>query len=218
MDLLRGFAVLLMVIDHIFFFILHLPFFPFRIPTRLAMPLFAMVCGYLIPFRSYKSIKRGATILLICALLLVPVDLYLHTSFTLLFSFAIALPFWKMFEKNYPFILLVLLIISFFDFSRVLIDYGIASPLFLIGVGANARKAKKEMFLLLCFAFVLSLCLSPFGWMPWEFLAAPFAFTLMVLCEFNQITNRLIEFFGRHALSIYVTHFFIIAFIRMLFC
>ncbi len=123
LDALRGFAILLMVVDHAALFLFHLPVsHPLRVATRLAEPLFVAVFASLLFPRSTLSLHRRLSLILSSALI---TNMFFYPAtgrLDVLASFSIAYALRILFPSLLPKLFWLILLYPL-DPTRAFLDY-----------------------------------------------------------------------------------------------
>jgi len=200
MDLLRGFAILLMYWDH-WLWINDKGLLEGRLITRLAEPLFALLLGYFLVGRTQESLKRRFGQLLLAALLSNIFFYQLTGHFDILASFIVV---YVLRILNLPLYWLGMIGVFLNAFPISWFDYGPGLVIWQAALGMALREKKA---LPLMAIGLLALPFQPGG----DLLALIFTYLALPLVKLAEIFPDLklpvLNFMGKHPLEFYVVQF-----------
>jgi len=209
MDVLRGFAILVMFIDHILFLLGYSSFSMLepRFFTRIAEPVFAVLFGYFLIGRSDRSFMDRFLQVAVAALLINLLVFPLMGSFEVLASFALCyLAFALLGEKIIYLIPLALLF--WFDPTAGILAYPISLVLSQAALGAAIRKGVNPLVSLVFVA--MSFLVAPR--FEFSFLLTALACALLLIAEKNKgFSIPIIEYIGRRPLFFYTAQYLVVA-------
>ncbi len=211
-DALRGFAIALMIVDHIagMLFTVNIEWSSIRMLTRLSMPLFAVLMGYFLrPDRPLPK-RRLGWVALACGLVSLSYIPMYH-EFEILGSLLVANALFYLSGHRFVFLAGAILIAPW-DPSAVLFDY----PLGIVTAFAATGFLYRQRGFVPAMA-VASLCVPVSLWIapPTAYVVyfLPVAILLMELAtKFPHVTLPGLNWLGRHPLIAYVTqHYCVLA-------
>lgn len=205
LDFLRGFAILLMFVDHVAYLLGEdIETFNIRFLTRLSEPLFALLLGYFLVGRSKeKLLSRFIDIL--GAAFLVNIIFFPATSrFDILVSFLICyILYFFLGDKLY--LLFPAFLLFNFDPTLNILDYPISLVISQVAIGMSLRLGKKPYYLLLApLSFLLPLYYSITAF--FTFFSILF---IMLALDNPNFSMKPINLLGKHPLKFYVAQFYL---------
>ncbi len=222
-DTLRGFAILLMIIDHVaaIIFSMEINEHTIRFFTRLSEPLFILLFGYFLYKRTQKSILFRLIEIMIVAFVINIFFYSLLNVFDILASISV---FYILFILIGAPILIFFLsfLFSYFDFTYLFFDYPISIVTMQACIGYFMREARenkqlKSIFYLSLFLFFLTF----FFWQKPHSYSIIFTFpALFIFMVFEKyLTNFSIwplTLFGRYPLASYAIQYIVIVFLAII--
>lgn len=214
LDTLRGLAILLMVVDHVanFWFATRIEWDSLRMPTRLSMPLFAVLMGYFVGRKSEIPWNRLSQVAAVSAV--VNVFFYpIHGKLEILASLLVCYPLAFVAGKYSPAVALVVFLFpldpsaEFFDYPLTLVACCVAQGQVLRHYGGRIGMATS----LVC-------CLSALYIIPvakLTVLMLPVATGLVVWAiRYPNKDVPGLSLMGRYPLAIYLVHYLIVLWFR----
>lgn len=228
LDILKSFAVIFMIIDHIGYY-----FFPdelwFRAIGRASFPVWFFLAGYALSRELPGKLLMGALIVLVADIVLGLNVLPFNVLFTFILIRILIDPFMELvLRSRYIFWLSAILMTMFYIFSNMITEYGTIAMLF--AVAGYATRHRNELVeknfltdvdytLLMVFSFV-SYCLmqgAQFGFSEAQgiVVAVLVGASMLVLGNIRHIPvpvitaqpqKKILQFMGRKTLEIYVAH------------
>lgn len=239
LDLIKTFAVIVMIIDHIGYY-----FFPeqewFRAIGRIGFPVWFFMVGYARGRELSNKLLIGALILLVANLALQLPLFPLNALVTIIFLRLLIDRFMDLILRTrYVFWLSAILLVLFYMFSNMITEYGTIAMMFAVAGYLTRHKDKVEtqsfmtnvdyiLFMVLCFSSFCVLQTAQFGFNEIQsiFMAVLTGATMFVLAVmrpmvFPEISHEpqktILQFMGRRTLEIYVAHLLLFKVMMVLF-
>jgi hypothetical protein len=217
-DTLRGFAILLMIIDHVAAIIFLQPINDktIRFITRLSEPLFIILFGYFLAKRE-RTVKRLFEIL--AASIFVNLFYYPITgSFEILASVSIAYVIFLLFKPYFPFLFFLAFLLSFIDPTKNVVDYPISIVLMQAVIGYLLKDNK--VISAICLLLMLFLYFIPNIFPNVLYYTLIFTLPAFILFLFfdkylKELKLPIITLFGRYPLTSYVLQYLIIVYLAL---
>ncbi len=218
MDFLRGLAIAIMIIDHIYAYILSesVSIYNIRLITRIAEPLFALLLGYFLIGRKRERIfERGFQITaaaIISNIIHYPATL----SLEILASFVIVYIVYWIMKERFKYLIFIVLF-SFLDPTRTILSYPAFLVISQVSLGMLLRKKEDSWIHLLVFAFAIPIfAMSTSLTLALTSIFTILAFFMIKIAEENhEFGMNIINWIGRNPLKIYVAQMYIIIGMRI---
>lgn len=220
LDTLRGLAIVLMIVDHAAGILLTIPidYSTIRFGTRLSMPLFAILMGYLLnskavdstaPWQERFPIKRLAQIL---ASAVATGVLYFswYGSLDILSSLAICYLVFLLLRDRFVFLVAALVLYKF-DVTRQVLDYPLTIVICLVAQGMILRRLGLGPAAFSALALTV-IGIGTVGKPSLLVLLFALPATLLVGLAGQKIglSHPWLSFLGRYPLTVYVVQYYII--------
>ncbi len=196
-----------MAADHLYVHVLGLTAIEgVRLVTRLAMPLFIFIMGFLLKREQSRIRRRGFEVFL-AALAVIPVDILLKRTFNILLPISVALVAGSFVAADF-FVFGIFL--HPFDFSILFVEYGIFSVMYIAALGYLKRK---ERNLELIAGIVLGIAVAFFElqyMLSYEFFVLPLVVAFFCAFEKTKLSFPVLETIGRYPLQFYIAHLYLV--------
>jgi len=216
LDVLRGVAILLMIVDHAAYYLWNVPIAPttLRIVTRLSMPLFCGLMGYFLAYQAKISWKRFYQLCL--ATVMVNLAFYtVHQTVEILASLLVCYVLYLC-VGNWLAWAVVAVFISPLDPTQAWFDYPVPLVAACVAQGIIVRCAPWSLALVTAGLITLgaSVVQPPSQYVLFYVVPA----TLLILWGSRRAAGTQpqspvmagLGFVGRHPLVIYVAHYFVL--------
>jgi hypothetical protein len=219
-DLLKYFAIITMVIDHLGLFILFESWM--RVIGRFAAPIFLFFAGYNYFRKKHEGLEfcfelssyRTILLLGIACQLITVIHIPDFSTLNILIAISVGL-FLVDIIVNFriPDFIPILVLIALWQYTYKFFDYGTLSPAFIyLGYLANFNRGKKFiLFAFLCLAgqFHFTYSIMPFSDVQLFIVLVEFAiiFYSFTQIDFEKKVKGQVFINSRHALPIYVIHY-----------
>ncbi|MEM6779448.1 MAG: acyltransferase family protein [Planctomycetota bacterium] len=215
-DTLRGLAVVLMVIDHIaaYWFDVRIEIASIRFATRLSMPLFCVLLGYFIPSNWEFRFKRYGQIFA-AGIMANAIYWPLNHEFEILASLLAAGLVGTSLGPAAPIMMLSILayptdpLASWLDYQLTLVFPLVAQGIILRRIGWKAAAVAGLVLLVMTLSGRWIQVTDTHRFVVWYLIPATVLLAMAQRWPDWQI--RWLAWMGRHPLTIYVLHFYIIA-------
>jgi uncharacterized membrane protein len=207
MDVLRGFAILVMFIDHILFLLGYSSFSLLdpRFFTRIAEPLFAILFGYFLIGRKEESLIGRFFEIAITAILINALVFPMMGNLEILASFAISFLAFLLLREKIIFLIPLLLLFNL-DPTAAFLQYPISVVLPQVALGAAIRKGVSPLLSLL-FAAMSFFVAANFTY---TFLFTALACAIIFIAEKNgKFSIPIIGYIGQRPLFFYIIQYFV---------
>ncbi|MCX6773931.1 MAG: hypothetical protein NTY68_02945 [Candidatus Micrarchaeota archaeon] len=215
MDVVRGFAILVMFVDHILFLLGYSSFSMFdpRFFTRIAEPLFAVLFGYFLFGRKDESLVSRFFEITIAAVFINAIVFPLMGDLEILASFALSFIIYIMIRERIIFLLPLALIFNI-DPTAAFLQYPMSLVLSQVALGFGMRKGVSPLVSLI-FAGMFFFVIPNYQY---TFLFTALACAILLVAEKNKgFSIPIIEYIGQRPLFFYILQYLVALFLIIIF-
>lgn len=215
MDVLRGFAILVMFLDHILFLFGYSSFSLLepRFFTRIAEPLFAILFGYFLFGRKEESLVSRFFEITIAAVFINAIVFPLMGSLEILASFAIAYLVYILARERIVFLIPLALLFNI-DPTSAFLQYPLSLVLSQVALGFAIRKGISPIISLVFAGMFLFVNII----YQYTFLFTVLACAILLAAEKNRgFSIPIIEYIGQRPLFFYILQYLVALLLIVIF-